>query len=424
MDVLYSKIIALALLLCMTLAFGLLPVALVRLLHDKSSHGQIHRPEAVVSYLMCFGGGVLLGTCMLHMIPELHETFEQAAEGDPRFVINYPIPELLVCAGFFLVYFIEEVAHGIAGSGGPHFGHSHETCTQLNATPPKRGHHHSILKNAELSISTGESYKHGHSHEHNGTGHVHRVMDLPESETQPLVTDEEPAVIDHEIVTSSYSTKNGMSGLITSYGSIEYSKPSRSTASTTHSHNVRIVSPSNSSSRSDNEVSMLMEQGSLHGLMLVAALSFHSIFEGMAVGLQGSNSGVWTLLGAISVHKLVLAFCVGLELRCMGARMFIITVYITIFAVMCPVGVAIGTVVMETSGTITPTHEFVIGSLQAIASGTLLYVTFFEVLQNERSVTRSGMWRLVFTLAGFALLAMLKLIDVDESPMQASVAAG
>ena len=48
------------------------------------------------------------------------------------------------------------------------------------------------------------------------------------------------------------------------------------------------------------------------GFLLVAALSFHSIFEGMAIGLQSTLNDVWFLFTAVIVHELAIMFCIGM----------------------------------------------------------------------------------------------------------------
>jgi len=42
----------------------------------------------------------------------------------------------------------------------------------------------------------------------------------------------------------------------------------------------------------------------IRGFLLVMALSFHSIFEGMAIGLQSTVNDVWFLFAAVTVHEL------------------------------------------------------------------------------------------------------------------------
>ena len=53
----------------------------------------------------------------------------------------------------------------------------------------------------------------------------------------------------------------------------------------------------------------------IRGFLLVMALSFHSIFEGMAIGLQSSVNDVWFLFAAVAVHELAIMFCIGLVIN-------------------------------------------------------------------------------------------------------------
>lgn len=45
--------------------------------HDMQVHGK--KTTAVMSVLNCFAGGVFLGTCFLGLMPEVRETFDEAA---------------------------------------------------------------------------------------------------------------------------------------------------------------------------------------------------------------------------------------------------------------------------------------------------------------------------------------------------------
>lgn len=61
------------------------------------------RHPLLISCLLCFGGGVLLSTSLLHILPEARETLP-----------NYS--ELMLCIGFFLVYVIDEIVHIFYGT--------------------------------------------------------------------------------------------------------------------------------------------------------------------------------------------------------------------------------------------------------------------------------------------------------------------
>lgn len=77
---------------------------------------------------------------------------------------------------------------------------------------------------------------------------------------------------------------------------------------------------------------------SFGGFLVVLALSFHAVFEGLAVGLESSVEKVWYLFAAIATHKLVIAFCVGLELVTSKTKTLLVLLYIGTFAVVTPLG--------------------------------------------------------------------------------------
>lgn len=79
-------------------------------------------------------------------------------------------------------------------------------------------------------------------------------------------------------------------------------------------------------------------KNSFSGFLAVLALSFHAVFEGLAVGLEGSVQKVWYLFAAIATHKLVIAFCVGIELVSSKTKMVLVMLYIGTFALVTPIG--------------------------------------------------------------------------------------
>ena len=59
------------------------------------------------SIMLCFGAGVLLATAMLHILPECREEMEEAQKS---LGVSW-LAEVIFCAGFFLVYLVEEIVH-------------------------------------------------------------------------------------------------------------------------------------------------------------------------------------------------------------------------------------------------------------------------------------------------------------------------
>ena len=93
-----------------------------------------------MSAMLCIGGGVLLCTVFVHMIPEVRENIERARKLGVWGAGNqhddhdhdqhdhaYPLAELIVCAGFFIIYFIEAAVNKVFGLQHGHgHGHSHK----------------------------------------------------------------------------------------------------------------------------------------------------------------------------------------------------------------------------------------------------------------------------------------------------------
>lgn len=147
----------------------------------------------------------------------------------------------------------------------------------------------------------------------------------------------------------------------------------------------------------------------IRGFLLVFALSFHSIFEGMAIGLQTTINDVWFLFAAVTVHELAIMFCIGLEMLASKIKVAIYVSYMVTLGLITPVGVAIGIAVTEYSHDQSPTHMLTIAILQGVAAGTLLYVTFLEVLERERRKHGHGLAKLGAVFLGFLLLSLLEL---------------
>ena len=61
-------------------------------------------------------------------------------------------------------------------------------------------------------------------------------------------------------------------------------------------------------------------EAALRGFLVILALSLHAIFEGIALGLTGTENSVWFLFFAIASHKFVISFCVGMQFVSSGSE--------------------------------------------------------------------------------------------------------
>jgi len=161
--------------------------------------------------------------------------------------------------------------------------------------------------------------------------------------------------------------------------------------------------------RSGSVTSIGGKASTVRNFLTVLALSLHAVFEGLAVGLEDSSNSMWTLFAAVALHKYVLSFCVGLELWTSGKNSSAINIsYILVYAIMSPIGIAVGIAVTSLQEP-SASYYLTVGVLQALAGGTILYVVVFEVLQRERSKQHvPGLLQLAFVTIGFLVMTLVE----------------
>jgi zinc transporter 1/2/3 len=142
---------------------------------------------------------------------------------------------------------------------------------------------------------------------------------------------------------------------------------------------------------------------------LIMALSLHHIFEGLALGLQHSVQRVFTLLLALMCHETIISFSLGLQFVKCGYSLKRILITTLLCSIIMPIGVTIGTILTEL-GTETVTIDMISGFLQAFAAGTFIFVTFFEILQEEIDPHDTSIGKIASVFLGFIVMALLTLI--------------
>ncbi|CAB3370011.1 Hypothetical predicted protein [Cloeon dipterum] len=81
---------------------------------------------------------------------------------------------------------------------------------------------------------------------------------------------------------------------------------------------------------------------SLRSVLLVAALSLHSVLEGVAIGLQPSVDSVVQISAAVMLHKAVIAFSLGLNLVQSALGLTAILQSCLVFCSTSPIGIGLG----------------------------------------------------------------------------------
>ena len=134
MDLLGVKIIVLLLIAAFKLVSGIAPMFLLPRLRGAGIKKR--KLDKIMAGVLCVGGGFLLATVFVHMIPEVRDTLttamdkikgdddhdhdhhdhdheEEHGHEEEHHHDHYPYAELLVCLGFFTIFVLEAVVHKV-----------------------------------------------------------------------------------------------------------------------------------------------------------------------------------------------------------------------------------------------------------------------------------------------------------------------
>ena len=93
----------------------------------------------------------------------------------------------------------------------------------------------------------------------------------------------------------------------------------------------------------DHDQVFFAELSALRSFLLLIALTFHSLFEGLAIGLQQESWMLLQIFIAVIVHKAIMAFSLGLNLaQSAGVTVKRFIIANLIFSVSSPLGMALG----------------------------------------------------------------------------------
>lgn len=208
--------------------------------------------NVVLRLVLNFGGGVLLCTTFLHLLPEVREGVEQLTDDgtlDKESPVNGVLAELIMCAGFFFMFAVEELVHGLADGRGCH------------AHDDQHNHDH--------------DQHHQHHQHHRGHGHNSHPHPSKEKEQR--------------------DNSDGGSGQ-TNHGFERDKEQVAAVACRMANYNScsSVVDLTADTLAKVPEKKQPPQSSVLRGFLIVGALSIHELFEGLAVGLEKNPAQVST----------------------------------------------------------------------------------------------------------------------------------
>lgn len=154
----------------------------------------------------------------------------------------------------------------------------------------------------------------------------------------------------------------------------------------------------------------LGSQSALRAFILVFSLSLHSVFEGLAVGLMEDGKEVLGICLALMIHKSIISFSLAFKLSQGRLRRSVVAGCLLLFAAMSPLGIGVGLGLTETRAS--PQHRLARCTLEGLATGTFIYITFMEILPRELSSGGNRIPKVAMLLVGFAVITAVLFIKL------------
>ncbi|PIA60396.1 hypothetical protein AQUCO_00300116v1 [Aquilegia coerulea] len=151
-------------------------------------------------------------------------------------------------------------------------------------------------------------------------------------------------------------------------------------------------------------------------VLLILALCFHSVFEGIAIGVADTKADAWRNLWTISLHKIFAAVAMGIALlRMIPKRPLVATVaYSFAFAVSSPIGVGIGIAIdATTEGAVA---DWIYAISMGIACGVFVYVAINHLISKgfkpqESCYFDTPFYKFLSVLFGVGVISVVMIWD-------------
>lgn len=369
------KLVSILILFLLSMIFGSLPLKLQR---DMSN--EIGNPirNLLISLSNCFAGGVFFSTVILDMFPDVKEKLNDALAA-VEIETAFPLGDFIIGFGFIFMLILEQLVESCCKNSWLNHGHSHGNNDVFENTPDETKHlldgdddndlDPDVIVRSDFAagpIDIKKTVTLGESTILSGNSISYTDSDNDDQEEQKSFG----SSVSYDTFYSEHGTHHRVRRL----------KRTKSLAS------VQSVSTSN-----------------FRTYMLVFAISLHSLFEGLSVGLMTKTQVLLQILIALLIHKSIIAFSIGVQLVDADLPTKVVLICLSIFALMAPLGVGIGLALLNSLESVA--KIFISGILQGIATGTFLYVTFFEVLPHELNIVDDKkLLKIFFVMLGYFVI--------------------
>ncbi|PSR95528.1 Zinc transporter like [Actinidia chinensis var. chinensis] len=151
-------------------------------------------------------------------------------------------------------------------------------------------------------------------------------------------------------------------------------------------------------------------------ILLIFALCFHSVFEGIAIGVAETEADAWRALWTVCLHKIFAAIAMGIALLRMipDRPLLSCAAYAFAFAISSPIGVAIGIIIdATTQGAVA---DWIYAISMGIACGVFVYVSINHLLSKGYAPQKlvsvdTPLYKFLSVLLGVGVIAVVMIWD-------------
>ena len=394
------KIISLFVILIIGVIFGLLPYFI------KSCRKNVD----CLSLVNTFGGGLFLGIGLFHILPETNEKFEKYEK-----LKDVPLSYFLAFISYALILFVERVAfdgHSLIKNHEHDHKNNHEDNDEKK--DKKKEIKKKIVKDNQTPIETENVM-------------LNQLNNKKEKEKNKVKNNkEEKKEEENNTNTSKISFKRILNSIFleSSFSeqlnrSVEqtpiviYSKKNNTFIS---KHKIQKIKNPIKKIKSVPGLTLeeMYEKKNRYSIfqslftpfVLLFALGFHGIFEGLALGIEDRKNEILFLLLAISAHKWAASLSLGISFIKAKTSKKIYIIMTMIFAIIGPIGILLGIILSKTA------NDLVEGILMGISVGTFIYVACSDILVEEVENRKNRFLKFFLFIAGGVFCAGLSFVEI------------
>jgi zinc transporter 1/2/3 len=138
--------------------------------------------------------------------------------------------------------------------------------------------------------------------------------------------------------------------------------------------------------------------------ILMIALSVHSIFEGIALGLMNEMGPFINLMISILMHKFAESMSISIAMQKSGFEFRKLFWFIFLFSFATPIGTLMGILLNDAD-------EIVNIVFTSLAGGSFIYVSCSELIVEEFSLPGNRWWKLLAFVVGAVFIGLLLLLE-------------